>query len=280
MRRNFLVLIFLGCLFALGGWFVFGRLMLYQMGSSPPNAHINHSWGFETPPNRSMDSESNKSFRAAYAARAAEITAINQALAELSEGTFFHNVPDSMEVGIPVTIESGIAAEDVNTVLNRHGITGEFFTETDIRFDPLGTEIELIAPSDAFRKEAISAGRKTIFTDDEPIWSWQVVPQKAGQHLIVIKVTVQLTSPVTGNVYPKEFITFRQHRLVNVNYAYSFRAFVAQHWEELLTRIIGPGTVFGAIGWWAGNRRQRELEKKRQPVGFIGATLSDIGKRK
>lgn len=213
-------------------------------------------------------------------ARNAEIAAINQALTQLSEGSFFHNVPDEMEVGIPVTIESGIAIGDVKAVLERHNLSGEFLTETEVRYDPLGTELELIASSDAFDKEVISEGRRYILPDDEPIWSWRIVPKKAGQHLIVIKVNVELISPLTGAVYPKEFTTFRQHRLVKVNYAQSIRSFASENWKEILTRIIGPGTVFGFVGWWVGNRRQKKLERKRQPAGFIGESLKNSGKRK
>ena len=210
----------------------------------------------------------------------AEIAAISKALAQLNEGSFFHNVPAEMEVGVPVTIESGIAIDDVKEVLERNNISGEFLTETEVRYDPLGTELELIAPSDAFSKEVISAGRKTILSDDEPVWSWRVIPKRAGQHLIIIKVKVNLASPLTGEVYPKEFTTFREQRLVKVNYAHSIQSFISENWKELLTRLIGPGTVFGLGAWLVNSRRLKELERKRQPAGFIGEALKNSGKRK
>lgn len=244
----------------------------FSLPSTPPRASSTN------PSEYSLDSlEQLKSLRAA---REAEIAALNQAIAELSEGDFFHNVPAKMEVNKPVIIESGITIDDVEAILERHSITGEVTTQSGVLFDPLGTEIELITPSDAFIKEPIHAGRKTVLSGDEPLWSWRVIPMKAGQHLIVVKVKVELKSPLTGQVYPKEFTTFRQHRQVNVNYAYSLQSFVSNNWEEILTRIIGPGTIFGGIGWLVGKRQQRVIEKNTHRGGFLGDVLEKSGKGK
>lgn len=202
--------------------------------------------------------------------RNAEMGAIEQALAQLDEGSFFHNVPAEMEVGVPITIESGIAIDNVKEVLERNNISADdFLMETIVLYDPLRTELELFLPSDAFSKEIISAGRKLILAKNEPVWSWRVIPKKSGQHLIIIKVNVKLTSPLTGEEYPKEFTTFHQHRLVKVNYTHSFRSFVADSWKDLLTRIIGPGTLVGFGAWWIKNRQEKKLKKKRRPPGFI-----------
>lgn len=207
------------------------------------------------------------------AEREAEIEALNQALESLSEGDFFHTIPAEMEVNKPVIIEAGIAAQEINEVIERHNVTADLETQPGILYDPLGTEIELIAPDDAFTEEIISAGRKTIFEGDEPIWSWRVIPTKAGSHLIILKVRVELRSPATGKVYNKEFITFRQHRQVNVNYAYSMQSFFANNWEEILTRVIGSGTICGAVGWLAGKRQQRLRAASAKPKTFVEEAL-------
>ncbi|MEO0827037.1 MAG: hypothetical protein AAFY67_15450, partial [Cyanobacteria bacterium J06642_9] len=165
------------------------------------------------------------------------------------------------------------AEKNIEQAIENLGVSGEVdIISSVVRYDPMETDIILFT-SDAFKSEIISGGYKTIFAGSEPVWSWHVIPVKAGEHLIIMTVVVQFESSITDNVYSREITVFQEPRKVKINYLYSFRAFFSGNWRDLLVSSFGSGSLVGIVGWLM-RRRQKKLEEKNKnkPVGF-GAGL-------
>ena len=140
-------------------------------------------------------------------------------------------------------------------------------------YDPLGTEVILWGAKDAFDITAIKGGVQTVIEGDEQLWSWRIKPLKAGKHLIVLKAKVQFIPEGRKEPIVREFVTFQEQRRVKVNVGYSFQKFAEANQGQIITLIVGPGSVAGIVSWLIIRNQARVAAraKAERQVGFIGA---------
>jgi hypothetical protein len=186
--------------------------------------------------------------------------AIANTLEQLPEGQVYHNVPEKMKVGIPQMIEAGIAPEVTEQIQQKIQGQGEIEIESGIRFDPTGTEMQLIVKPDEFDVFEVRGGEQFVTSQTPGRWLWQVTPLEAGDQFIVIKAIVTLNIPELNLTRPVTVEVFSAIRTVEINPVYSTYQFVSQNWQEVIGLIIGSGSLASLVTWWLNRREQKQLE--------------------
>ena len=185
---------------------------------------------------------------------------------KLTQGEFFSNVPDEMEVGQEVIIEAGLAERDAAQVAEKLGVEGNVQIRQDVRYDPLRTRLELILDKDAFKVTNISTGAKPVLSGSESLWRWKIKPLKEGEYTVIIQAVVTISSNGL-EPYSKDFLTFEEKRLVKaveVPFSSKARQFFANNWNTILGRVIGPASISGLVAWLISYRREKAKQKQEK----------------
>ena len=186
--------------------------------------------------------------------------AIAKAQDQLAKGNVYHNVPEDMQVGVLETIEAGIVPTGTKSPRTKLQGRGKINTQTGVRFDPSGTEMELVTKPDEFEVFKVKSGKQFVSADIPGKWVWRVKPLKAGDNLITIKATVELTVPELKTTRSVDLEVFSDTRNVNVNLPYSINQFVVTNWKEVLGLVVGSGSLASLVTWWIG-KKDKKAEK-------------------
>lgn len=187
---------------------------------------------------------------------------IAEALAKLSQGQVYHNVPEQMKVGVTETIEAGIAPEVTEKIKKQLQGEGLIHTQSGIPYDPSGVEMKLVVNKDEFDVFEVNGGKQFVTANTPGKWLWQVTPKKSGDKLIIVKAVVELNVPQLKITRPIEVEVFSARRKVDVNFGYSASQFVSTNWKEVLGLVIGSGSLASVVTWWIA-RKDKETEEKK-----------------
>jgi hypothetical protein len=187
--------------------------------------------------------------------------AITNALAQIPKGEVYSNVPKEMQVGVSETIEAGITPRVTEQIRKELKGRGDINVESGVRFDPSGTNMELVAQRDEFEVFEAKGGVQFVTANTPGKWIWRVKPLKAGNNLIRIRATVKLNVPKLGVTRLFEVEVFNATREVKVNLAYSIRQFVTTNWKEVLSLVIGSGSLASLATWWIGRKDEKKVGK-------------------
>jgi hypothetical protein len=183
-------------------------------------------------------------------------TAINNALAKLPQGEAYHNVPETMKVGIAEIVEAGIAPKVTEAIKQELQGKGKVKVQSGIRFDPGGVEMKLVVKPSEFEVFEVEGGKQFVTSSSPGKWIWEITPLTPGDHLIVVEAIVDLKVPELNVTHPIEVEVFRATRKVQVNPVYSTREFVSKNWKEIAGFIVGSGSLVSLITWWSGKKKK------------------------
>lgn len=229
------------------------------------------------PADSSLNAEEIKARHAAVLAiRKNEEEFLEKAIEDLSEGRFFHNIPEEMRAGHTIRIDGGIAENDINELLNKHAIASHIeIISAGFKYNPLETELELkLSPSKNFDVESISSGPKPVLSGDEPIWSWRVTPLKRGSYQIFIIVKINFVSPVDPEItrlYEPYILT--KNCKVRADLIYSLQAFFSNDWKDVVPLLIGSTSVLGAAGFFIRQHKEKAEKRKEEQKRKKGGTF-------
>jgi hypothetical protein len=184
---------------------------------------------------------------------------IVNALTQIPKGDVYHNVPKEMQVGVLETIEAGIAPKVTEQIRKRLQGRGDIDVESGVRFDPSGMEIKLVTQPNEFQVFEVKGGEQFVTANTPGKWIWRVKPLVAGDNLIVIKAIVKLNVPKLGIIRPVEVEVFSATRKVQVNLAYSISQFITVNWKEVLSLVIGSGSLASLATWWFNRKGKKQV---------------------
>jgi hypothetical protein len=174
---------------------------------------------------------------------------IEQQLEKLPLGEVYHNVPDTMQVGVSETIEAGITPKVTQQIQKNVQGKSKVITRSGVRFNPAG---------DDFKVFKVKEGAQFVTAKLPGKWIWQVTPLKAGNQLIRVVATVDVKVPALNTTRSIEVEVFNDRRSVKVNWSYSIQEFIKTNWKEVITLSLGSGSLAGFIGWWLGQRKEQK----------------------
>ena len=91
-------------------------------------------------------------------------------------------------------------------------------------------------------KQGLDNHDQIVEENERSQWQWGVTPLTAGEHALVVTVTVKIKSK--GEVHYKELETYKKAIDINANYGYSAAKFVNEHWEWFAGTILVPIIAF------------------------------------
>ncbi|PSB20076.1 hypothetical protein C7B65_08440 [Phormidesmis priestleyi ULC007] len=189
--------------------------------------------------------------------------AIDKALTRLRKGQVYHNVPKEMKVGVSETIEAGIAPEVTEKIRKELQGRGDIKIKSGVRFDPKSTEMKLIVQPDEFKVFEVEGGEQFVTASTPGKWLWRVTPLKSGDNLIRVKAIVKLNVPKLNITRSVEVEVFSETRDVKVNLGYSVNQFTSSNWKEILSLVIGSGSLASLVTWLIGRKDKREPEESK-----------------
>ncbi|MBW4623596.1 MAG: hypothetical protein KME17_30085 [Cyanosarcina radialis HA8281-LM2] len=189
-----------------------------------------------------------------------QLPPIDRELCKLPVGEAYHNVPEDMRVGDKQIIQAGIAPKITPDL--RREIPGEPTVKRGVKFDPQGVDMQLLVNPDEFKVFKVKGGKQFVTAKIPGEWIWEVTPLKPGKSLIVVQATVDLKVPQLNVSRPITVEVFSDTREVEVNWTYSISEFVSKNWKEVLSLIIGSGSLAGATVWWIGKQEQKKKAKE------------------
>lgn len=184
--------------------------------------------------------------------------AIDKAISILPLGEAFHNIPIEMVAGNTTIIEAGIGNNIKKEVQKELVGNGKVQINKKVHFNPFGVKMFLDVNKEDFKVRLLSDEEQQITSKEPSIWRWEVTPLKAGQHLILVKATVEIKVPELDIVTKKTVEVFKAKRKVNVNWQYSVYQFITQNWKEATGLIFGTGSLAAFINWWLAKKEKRE----------------------
>ena len=166
-----------------------------------------------------------------------------------------------MKVNKTITIESGVIRETTNKIFKNLQEQGGVLVKENVRYDPLGIEIQLISDEEEFAVQEVSVGQRPPIINNEPvIWKWKVKPRKRGDYYLTLIAIVDLQVPELERNYVKEVVVDRTSVNIQGNLGYSTQQFFAKHWRKML--IVSISFFFGFFLW----RMALRSRGKRQEI--------------
>lgn len=181
---------------------------------------------------------------------------LNEVLNKLPKGVVYHNVPQEMQVGNTVTIKAGIAPKMTEKIQAGLKSKGSKLNISEVRYDNLGTKMDLIVDESAFKKLVIQDGAQFISDQTPGLWIWDVKPLKSGNQKITINATINLK--VSTITHPQPVQLFEDTRNVKVNFIYSTREFIFTNWKEVIALVFGSGSLAGFFTWWTARKNKEK----------------------
>lgn len=191
------------------------------------------------------------------------------------KGNMAYYVPDSMEVNkssrVSLTISKNVPLSDLKESIEK-SIAHESNADTSrivlerIKISKVMTANLYAMDSTTFRISRLSRAQQYVYLSDKDItetkWEWSVIPLKAGDHNMIIKVSTKIFD---GDI--EEWLEFQ---------AYNGVVLV----KAVPVPIPDPPTVFEAIiNYWKGNF-EWIVPALTVIGGFIAWLLSTFGKKK
>jgi hypothetical protein len=166
-----------------------------------------------------------------------------------------------MQVGKKERIEAGIAPKITPEILRTVGGRGQTVVRPGVQFDDQQpVDMQLRVNPDEFKVFHSTPDKQYVTAAHPGKWIWEVIPLKPGENEIAVEANVNLKVPDSSAPY--NITVFRETRKVEVNWAYSTSQFVSNNWKDVLTLIIGSGSLAGGIAWWIGKQEQKKKAKE------------------
>ena len=173
-----------------------------------------------------------------------------------SLGLVAHSVPNEMKVGKIYTVKLRIS-KDNNKIqlINGNGVSisenevDSKVTIASIRVEPV-MSAKLLSDSSKMLIQSTSTLIQNIDKDGFTEWQWRVTPIKGGDILLKIVVNVIVESD-NGSI-SKDIPVYDEVVVVKSNYIFTFKKFINEYWQWLMTTIIIPLII------WFYNRKKKK----------------------
>ena len=184
---------------------------------------------------------------------------IDKAIDKLLVGKAFHNVPNEMKVGTSYEIQAGIAAQQIskNDILKQLQGEGNLRIIPNIRYDPTGVKMNLLVEPDEFKVQSFSSEEQLISSREPAKWTWEIIPLSSGKHHLILAAYVNLEIPEKHKSVSHKFTVFEKDIPVQINFQYSLAHFLTSNWKEVISLILGSGSLAGAVGWFLAKKHEK-----------------------
>jgi hypothetical protein len=182
-----------------------------------------------------------------------QLDAVIGILDRLVPGKILHNIPPTMEISVPRTIDISIVKEVTKEIRSRFG---ENTTVEPIKIGPV-MAVSLVSSDGAFEiKRQFPLTETQVVGNDEAKWVFAVTPSQPGDHVLEVFATVQIDIPGQGKQV-KNIPVFHGPIKVNVGFFYYPWSFIKANWDKIAGLLVSSGIAGLVIGWIVSKRKKR-----------------------
>jgi hypothetical protein len=182
---------------------------------------------------------------------------------KIGEGIIAYSVPNEMIVGKYYSVKLRISKDtdksklilgDREIPINDASVSSKITIES-IRVESV-MSAQLISEEVSFKIEPKSTEFQNIEDNGYTEWQWRITPLKGGSNFLKLLVKVRVKSE--NEEFYKDIIVFDKNVDVKSNALFSFKTWLSNYWQWIISTIIIPFIV------WFYKKKSEEKKKRRK----------------
>ncbi len=172
--------------------------------------------------------------------------------ARLAAGRILYNPPQEMTVGqrerIEVRITPSMTADLAENLQGRG--------TPQVEQIPVSSFMKVRLTGDGFEITPLSSEEQIVVSDTYTQWSWDVVPQKAGEQRLVLIVTARIKLPGYTDEQ-KDLDVLERNIDVRVDAVYSIQSFFRENQDWIFPSVLIPFVTAAGAWLWKSHTKRR-----------------------
>lgn len=182
---------------------------------------------------------------------------------KIGEGIIAYSVPNEMIVGKYYSVKLRISKDTDKSKLilgDREIPINDVSVSSKITIESIRVEsvmsAQLISEEVSFKIEPKSTEFQNIEDNGYTEWQWRITPLKGGSNFLKLLVKVRVKNE--NEEFYKDIIVFDKNVDVKSNALFSFKTWLSNYWQWIISTIIIPFIV------WFYKKKSEEKKKRRK----------------